>query len=95
VLKTYRESEASREKTDTNTLLGYDIAHTIEMVSLREQSGEKLATSEIIGLCHGYGGDTMFSFVDAIMAMNIPLALEICHRISSTSKVDEWFGGFI
>ncbi len=65
------------------------------MISLREESGEKLSTSEIIGLCYGYGGDTMFAFVDAIMAMNIPLSIEICKRISSSSKVDEWFGGFV
>lgn len=37
----------------------------------------------------------MFALVDAIMAINIPLALDIFHKISTTNKVDAWFGGFL
>ncbi len=95
ILATYRESELGREKTDNNPLLGHDIAHTMEMVSLRQESGEILHIVDITDLCHGYGGDTMFALADAIMAINIPFALDILHRISTTSKVDEWFGGFM
>lgn len=95
ILRTYREAESTREKYDINTLLGHDIANTIKMVSLREKSGEKIETSEIISLCHGYGWDSIFALVDAIMAINIPLALDIFHKISTTNKVDAWFGGFL
>jgi DNA polymerase III delta subunit len=95
ILSTYRDAEACRDKMDINKLLGHNIAHTIELVTIQESEGKKIDASEITNLCYGYGWDTTFAFADAIMAMNIPLSLEICHRISSSSKVDEWIGSLI
>ncbi len=95
ILRTYREAEWTRDKYDINALLGHDIAHTIEMVSLRQKSWQKIDTNEIIGLCHGYTGDSIFTLIDAIMATNIDLALEILHKITITNKIDEWLNGFI
>ena len=60
-----------------------------------EHSGDKLDKSEIIELCHGYGWGTMFALSDAIVAMNMPVALDILHRLKETSKVDAWIPGFI
>ncbi len=37
----------------------------------------------------------MFALADAIVAMNMPLALDILHRLKETSKVDAWIPGFI
>jgi hypothetical protein len=96
ILATYRSDESARSTYDPpNPLLGHSIAHTIEMVSLSQSSGKKLDKNDIISLCHGYGGDTMFALADAIISMNISLALDILHRITQTSKVDEWFSGLI
>ncbi|MBC7503977.1 hypothetical protein H7169_03320 [Candidatus Gracilibacteria bacterium] len=96
ILSTYKSAEATRSKDEImNPLLGHDIAHTIEMILLTENSGQKLLKSDIISFCHGYGGDTMFALADAIIAMNILLALDILHRLSSQTKVDEWLGSLI
>jgi DNA polymerase III delta subunit len=95
ILTTYRDLESHREKWDASHLLGHDIAHTIEMIRLLKETGKKLSKEEVISLCHGYGWDTMFALVDAIMANNTSLSLEIYHRISSISRVDEWFPGLI
>ena len=37
----------------------------------------------------------MFTLVDAIMAIDISLALNTLHKIASANKVDEWLGGLI
>ena len=37
----------------------------------------------------------MFALVDAVVAMDISLALDILHRITATSKVDEWLGSWM
>ena len=96
VLSNYRSAETTRPKDEPmNPLIWHDIAHTIEMISLREMSGEQLTQSDIISLCHGYGWDTMFALADAIISMNIRLSIDILHRISTTNKVDAWLGGFI
>ncbi|MBX9808976.1 hypothetical protein K2X92_01125 [Candidatus Gracilibacteria bacterium] len=95
VLKIYQEGESSRERGDSYSLIGHDIAHTFEMISLLQESGKKLDNTEISGLCYGYGGDTLFSLVDAIMGLNIPLALAIYHRVTATNRIDEWFGSFV
>lgn len=95
VLKTYQEWETSRERWDSYSLIGHDIAHSFEMISLLQLSGKKTDSKEIISLCYGYGGDTLFSLVDAIMWLNINLALAIFHRITNTNRVDEWFGSFV
>ncbi len=93
ILSTYKGAEATRSKDDIgNPLLGHHIAHTIEMVSL---SGVLQQKDAIIALCHGYGGDTMFALTDAVMSMDIVRALDILHRITATTKIDEWFGGWM
>jgi DNA polymerase III delta subunit len=65
------------------------------MVSLTQYSGQKLEKADIIELCHGYGGDSMYALSDAVMTMNITLALDILHRITQTAKIDEWFGSWM
>lgn len=65
------------------------------MVSLIELSGKKLETPDLISLCHGYSGDTMFALADAIISMDIAFALDILNRLSSQTKVDEWLSGLI
>jgi DNA polymerase III delta subunit len=95
ILSTYKSAEATRGKDEIgNPLLGHNIAHTIEMVSLAG-SGNKLDTEDIIGLCHGYGGDTMFALADAVVSMDIARSIDILHRITATTKVDEWFGSWM
>jgi hypothetical protein len=43
ILATYRSREATRGKDEPmHPLIGHNIAHTIEMVSLTESSGQKL-----------------------------------------------------
>lgn len=88
ILHTYQEAEPRREKWDSNTLLGHNIANTIHMISLLQDSWKIIDRSEIIWLCHEYSWDTIFSLIDAIMAVNIHLSIEILHRIISTSDVD-------
>ena len=96
ILSTYRSAESTRPKDEPMyPLLGHDIAHTIEMVALMEHSGKKLEKNDIQQLCHGYGGDTMFALSDAIISMDIALALDILHRLTATSKVDEWLGSWM
>ena len=95
ILRTYREAESAREKYDTNILLGHDIVHTMEMVSITKESGHDISTIDIIWLCHGYSWDSMFTLVAAIMAIDISLALNTLHKIASANKVDEWLGGLI
>ena len=96
VLSTYRSAESSRSKDEPmNPLIGHDIAHTIEMIILTENSGKKLEKSDILELCHGYGWGTMFALSDAIIALDISLALDILHRMADTSKVDAWISGLI
>lgn len=76
-------------------LIGHDIAHTIEMVILTQSRGVQLSTAEIVELCHGYGGDTMFALADAVMTMGITRALDILHRLAMTTRVDEWIASLI
>ncbi len=54
VFNTYKKAENSRDREDTNPLLGHHIAHTLEMIALMEASGQKMEKSDIISLCHGY-----------------------------------------
>jgi hypothetical protein len=99
ILRTYRDAEWLREKWDTAPLLGHSIAHTMEMVSLRilnkgiETStvSNNISEKEIINLCQGYTGDTIFALSDAITMLDIPLAIDIVKRISTISRVDEWW----
>jgi hypothetical protein len=65
----------------------------MEMVSLRAvDMKDPMNDNEIMALCQGYTGDTVFALSDAITAMNTPLALDIVKRISTISRVDEWWG---
>ena len=49
ILSTYRSAESTRPRDEPiYQLLGHDIAHTIEMVSLTERSGQKLEKKENI-----------------------------------------------
>ncbi len=95
IIDTYRQWESSREKWDTNALLGYDIAHTMERVSLMIESSIVLSRADIVWCCDAYGWDTVFALGDAIMDIRIPLALDICRRLTSISRVDAWIGSFI
>jgi hypothetical protein len=96
VLRTYREAEWLREKWDLAPLLGHSIAHTMEMISLRIfDTKNALNDKEIMALCQSYTGDTVFALSDAITGMHISLALDIVKRISTTSRVDEWWGWLI
>lgn len=95
VLDHYRSHESQREKDDTNRLLGHDIAQTLGLVDILESSGKKLQTSGILELCNGYGGDTMFALVDAIMLGDTHKSLSILSRIKSINRVDEWASSLI
>ena len=37
----------------------------------------------------------MFALSDAIISMDIALAIDILHRLTATSKVDEWLGSWM
>jgi hypothetical protein len=37
----------------------------------------------------------MFALSDAVISVDIGLALDILHRITQTSKVDEWIGSWM
>ncbi len=37
----------------------------------------------------------MFALSDAIIALDISLALDILHRLTATSKIDEWLGSWM
>jgi hypothetical protein len=92
ILVTYRSREDARGRDEPmHPLLGHSIAHTIETVSLTEASGTKLNKSEIISLCHGYGGDSIYTLTDTLASLDIDESLHILHRIVTMSKVDEWW----
>lgn len=95
VLKTYQDRESSREKWDSYALLGHDIAHSLEIIRLLQENKNTLSQEDIVSMCHGYGWETMFSLVDAVMWLQIQASLDIVHKISNTTRVDEWIGSFI
>jgi hypothetical protein len=96
ILSTYKSAEATRGKDESmHPLLGHDIAHTIEIVSLTQSIGQKLEKDELISLCHGYGGDSIYTLTDTLISMNIAGSIDILHRITATNKVDEWISRWI
>ena len=86
VIDTYKNDEKYREKGDFNRFIGHDIFHTLETIYLLESDDKKLQKDEIIDLCHWYVGATVFSIVDAILDINIPLALDLIHRINANDN---------
>lgn len=91
VLAQYREQESQREKWDTNALVWHEVSHTLRMIELMEESGVSPTPETLQRLIHGYGGDTLFALVDAILSGDTMRMLTTLDRIKSTTRVDEWF----
>lgn len=89
ILNTYQKAEDGREKWDYNNLIGHNIANTMKVIFLLQESWKRLDNSDIIWLCHEYSWDTVYALIDAIMSINIHLSIEILHRITSTSKSED------